>query len=77
MQSKRTFKSERNTNQEQINKAAPGVAQFIIVLIAIVLLIGGFIFALTTSGTLFVRAVILFAAIAAASRLLKFIGFYK
>lgn len=65
--------TERKSN---VNTTPIGV-QLVFILIAIVVLVGGFIMALSTEGTMFIKAIILFGAGAIAIGLLKFVGLYK
>lgn len=68
-----TETTERKSN---VNTTPIGV-QLVFILIAIVVLVGGFIMALSTKGTMFIKAIILFGAGAIAIGLLKFVGLYK
>lgn len=68
-----TETTERKSN---VNTTPIGV-QLVFILIAIVVLVGGFIMALSTEGTMFIKAIILFGAGAIAIGLLKFVGLYK
>ena len=68
-----TETTERKSN---VNTTPIGV-QLVFILIAIVVLVGGFIIALSTEGTMFIKAIILFGAGAIAIGLLKFVGVYK
>ena len=68
-----TKTAERKSN---VNTTPIGV-QLVFILIAIVVLVGGFIMALFTEGTMFIKAIILFSAGAIAIGLLKFVGLYK
>lgn len=68
-----TETTERKSN---VNTTPIGV-QLVFILIAIVVLVGGFIMALSTEGTMFIKAIILFGAVAIAIGLLKFVGLYK
>lgn len=68
-----TETTERKSN---VNTTPIGV-QLVFILIAIVVLVGGFIMALSTEGTMFIKAIILFGAGAIAIGLLKFVGVYK
>lgn len=51
--------------------------QLVFILLAVIVLIAGFIFTIAVEGTLFIRAIILFGAVAIAINLLKFVGLYK
>ncbi len=76
-QPKRTFIAERNPQKEKdVNTTSSGV-QLVFALIAIAVLVVGFILALSTEGTMFIKAVILFGAVAIAIGLLKLVGLYK
>lgn len=76
-QPKKTFITERNPQKEKdVNTTSRGI-QLLFILIAIAVLVGGFILALSTEGTKFITAVILFGAVAIAIGLLKFVGLYK
>lgn len=68
-----TESTERKNN---VNKTPIG-AQLLFAFLAIVVLIGGFILALSTEGTMFITAAILFIAAAIAIGLLKIVGLYK
>lgn len=76
-QPKRTFITERNPQKENgANTTSSGV-QLLFILIAIAVLVGGFILALSTQETMFITAIILFGTVAIAIGLLKFVGLYK
>lgn len=76
-QPKRTFITERNPqNEKDVNTTSSGV-QLVFTLIAIAVLVGGFILALSTKGTTFIKAIILLGAVAIAIGLLKLVGLYK
>lgn len=68
--------TETTESKSNVNTTPIGV-QLVFILIAIVVLVGGFIMALSTEGTMFVKAIILFGAGAIAIGLLKFVGVYK
>lgn len=68
--------TENTDNKNNVNTTPIGV-QLVFILIAIVVLVGGFIMALSTEGTMFIKAIILFGAGAIAIGLLKFVGVYK
>ncbi|MBQ2662115.1 MAG: rod-binding protein [Clostridia bacterium] len=65
--------TERKNN---VNTTPIGV-QLVFILLAVAALVGGFIMALSTEGTMFIKAIILFGAAAIAIGLLKFAGVYK
>lgn len=76
-QQKRTFITEWNPQKEKdVNTTSSGV-QLFFTLIAIAVLVGGFILALSTEGTTLIKAIILFGAVDIAIGLLKFVGLYK
>lgn len=68
--------TESTDSKNNVNTTPIGV-QLVFILIAIVVLVGGFIMALSTEGTMFIKAIILFGAGAIAIGLLKFVGVYK
>lgn len=68
--------TENTDSKNNVNTTHIGV-QLVFILIAIVVLVGGFIMALSTEGTMFIKAIILFGAGAIAIGLLKFVGVYK
>lgn len=68
--------TETTERKSGVNTTPIGV-QLVFILIAIVVLVGGFIMALSTEGTMFIKAIILFGAGAIAIGLLKFVGVYK
>ena len=68
--------TETTERKSDVNTTPIGV-QLVFILIAIVVLVGGFIMALSTEGTMFIKAIILFGAGAIAIGLLKFVGVYK
>ena len=68
--------TETTEKKSNVNTTPIGV-QLVFILIAIVVLVGGFIMALSTEGTMFIKAIILFGAGAIAIGLLKFVGVYK
>lgn len=68
--------TETTESKSNVNTTPIGV-QLVFILIAIVVLVGGFIMALSTEGTMFIKAIILFGAGAIAIGLLKFVGVYK
>ena len=68
--------TESTDSKNNVNTTPIGV-QVVFILIAIVVLVGGFIMALSTEGTMFIKAIILFGAGAIAIGLLKFVGVYK
>ena len=68
--------TETTERKNNVNTTPIGV-QLVFILIAIVVLVGGFIMALSTKGTMFIKAIILFGAGAIAIGLLKFVGLYK
>lgn len=68
--------TETTEGKSNVNTTPIGV-QLVFILIAIVVLVGGFIMALSTEGTMFIKAIILFGAGAIAIGLLKFVGVYK
>ncbi len=67
-----------NTNDKNNvkNNVSGGVQLFVIVLV-IALLIGGFILAMEVEGTMFIRALIIFAAVGICVALLKSVGLHK
>lgn len=52
-------------------------AQVLLILLAILVLLGGFALAIATEGTMFIKAMILFAAAAIAIKFLKLGGLYR
>lgn len=68
--------TETTDSKNNVNTTPIGV-QLVFILIAIVVLVGGFIMALSTEGTMFIKAIILLGAGAIAIGLLKFVGLYK
>lgn len=68
--------TETTGRKNNVNTTPIGV-QLVFILIAIVVLVGGFIMALSTEGTMFIKAIILFGAGAIAIGFLKFVGLYK
>ncbi len=74
---KTVYKGTENTDSKNNVNTTPIGVQLIFILIAIVVLVGGFVMALSTEGTMFIKAIILFGAGAIAIGLLKFVGVYK
>ncbi len=74
---KTVFNGTENTDSKNNVNTTPIGVQLVFILIAIVVLVGGFIMALSTEGTMFIKAIILFGAGAIAIGLLKFVGVYK
>ena len=68
--------TETTERKNDVDTTPIGV-QLVFILIAIVVLVSGFIMALSTEGTMFIKAIILFGAGAIAIGLLKFVGLYK
>lgn len=74
----KTVYNETETTERKSNvNTTPIGVQVVFILISIVVLVGGFIMALSTEGTMFIKAIILFGAGAIAIGLLKFVGVYK
>lgn len=71
------FDETESTERKNNVNTTPIGAQLIFIFLAIVVLIGGFILALSSEGTMFIKAIILFGAVAIAIGLLKFVGVYK
>ena len=69
-------KKPESVGRNNSNTVPIGVQLFFI-LLAVIVLIAGIIFAIAVEGTLFIRAVILSGAVAIAIGLLKFVGLYK
>ena len=65
--------TERKNN---VNTTSIGV-QLVFILLAVAVLVGGFVMALLTEGTMFIKAIILFGASAVAIGLLKLVGVCK
>lgn len=59
------------------SNTVPIGVQLFFILLAVIVLIAGIIFAIAVEGTLFIRAVILSGAVAIAIGLLKFVGLYR
>ena len=74
---KTVYNGTENTDSKNNVNTTPIGVQLLFILIAIVVLVGGFIMALSTEGTMFIKAIILFGAGALAIGLLKFVGVYK
>lgn len=74
---KTVYNGTENTDSKNNVNTTPIGVQLLFILIAIVVLVGGFIMALSTEGTMFIKAIILFGAGAIAIGLLKFVGVYK
>ena len=74
---KTVYNGTENTDSKNNVNTTPIGVQLVFILIAIVVLVGGFIMALSTEGTMFIKAIILFGAGAIAIGLLKFVGLYK
>ena len=74
---KTVYNGTENTDSKNNVNTTPIGVQLVFILIAIVVLVGGFIMALSTEGTMFIKAIILFGAGAIAIGLLKFVGVYK
>lgn len=74
---KTVYNGTENTDSKNNVNTTPIGVQLVFILIAIVVLVGGFIMALSTEGTMFIKAIILFGAGAIAIGLLKFVGAYK
>lgn len=74
---KTVYNGTENTDSKNNVNTTPIGVQLVFILIAIVVLVGGFIVALSTEGTMFIKAIILFGAGAIAIGLLKFVGVYK
>ena len=74
---KKAYDETETTKRESNVNTTPIGVQLVFILIAIVVLIGGFVLALSTEGTMFIKAIILFGAAAIAIGLLKAVGLYK
>ena len=74
---KTVYNGTENTDSKNNVNTTPIGVQLVFILIAIVVLVGGFVMALSTEGTMFIKAIILFGAGAIAIGLLKFVGAYK
>lgn len=74
---KPVYDATETTERKNNDNTTPIGVQLVFILIAIVVLVGGFIMALSTEGTMFIKAIILFGAVAIAIGLLKFVGLYK
>lgn len=74
---KTVYNGTENTDSKNNVNTTPIGVQLVFILIAIVVLVGGFIMALSTEGTMFIKAIILLGAGAIAIGLLKFVGVYK
>ena len=74
---KTVYNGTENTDSKNNVNTTPIGVQLVFILIAIVVLVGGFIMAFSTEGTMFIKAIILFGAGAIAIGLLKFVGVYK
>lgn len=72
----RFYEKPESVGRNNSNTVPIGVQLFFI-LLAVIVLIAGIIFAIAVEGTLFIRAVILSGAVAIAIGLLKFVGLYK
>lgn len=66
-----------STERKNNIKSTPAGVQLFFIILSIVILVGGFILALSTEGTMFIKAIILFGAVAIAIGLLKFVGLYN
>jgi len=69
-------KQKPQKEKNNVNTTPIGV-QLVFILIAFVVLVGGFVMALSTEETKFIKAIILLGAGAIAVGLLKFVGVYK
>jgi len=74
---KTVYNGTENTGGKNNVNATPIGVQLIFIILSIVVLVGGFILALSTEGTMLIKAIILFGAVAIAIGLLKFVGVYK
>lgn len=87
-QPKNKFVASEKTNEQSFyekpdsvgrnnSNTVPIGVQLFFILLSVIVLFAGIIFAIVVEGTLFIRAVILFGAVAIATGLLKFVGLYK
>jgi len=74
---KTVYNGTENTDSKNNVNATPIGVQLVFIILSIVVLVSGFILALSTEGTMFIKAIILFGAVAIAIGLLKFVGLYK
>jgi len=74
---KTVYNGTENTDSKNNVNTTPIGVQLLFIILSIVVLVGGFILALSTEGTMFIKAIILFGAVAIAIGLLKFVGLYK